>query len=94
MDKKLIELEIKYNNLLENFEQYKKESIKWSIEDFTHLDKDEWEITDELAQDALEDMINNHDCNIGITWVTLDDYIEKYGTKVEEGTESWRNYIN
>jgi hypothetical protein len=79
-----------YHDLLKEFEQYKKQSISWSVLDFTTLSKDGWEITDEQAQDALEHMINKHDCNNGITWETVDYFYEMYGTEVEEGTESWR----
>ena len=78
--------------LEEEFEQYKKESIKWSVGDFTQLEVKGYSITEEQAQTALEEMIDNHDCTIGITWETLDYYVEEYGTKVEEGTELWRKY--
>ena len=77
----------------EEFDQYKKESIKWSVEDFTTLEVDGWEISDEQAQEALERMIYKHDCNNGITWVDLEYYVEDYGTKVEEGKERWRKFL-
>lgn len=64
----------------DEFEQYKKESIKWSIEDFLEYPQDKYDITEEQAQDALERMIRKHDANIGITWVTIYYYITKYGT--------------
>jgi len=73
-----------YNSLKEEFEQYKKESIKWGIEDFISRAEDiGYTITEEDAQNSLEDMIDNHDCNYGITWETLDYYIadKGYGTE-------------
>lgn len=54
----MINFEEKYNALLTEFEQYKKESIKWSVEDFTDYDCERYTITKEQAQEALEDMIN------------------------------------
>jgi hypothetical protein len=48
----------KYEALLKEFEQYKKESIKWSAEDFYYLAEDMgYQITWEQCQEALEDMI-------------------------------------
>jgi len=76
--------------LKEEFEQYKKESIKWSVEDFTWLEKEGWEITEEQAGIALEDMIHHHDCCYGITWDSLDYWYELNGTQVEIGKEKWR----
>ena len=82
--------EEKYEDLKREFEQYKLESIKWSVEDFTSLEVDGWEISEDQAQDALEDMIRHHDCNNGITWITIDHYLRMYGEKVPEGEEQWR----
>jgi len=69
-----------YNKLLDKFDQYKLESIKWGIVDFIDLE-DDYDITEEQAQIALEDMINSHDCNNGITWDTVQYYKQKYGTE-------------
>jgi len=80
----------KYKKLLEEFETYKEESIKWSVEDFTSLEKDGYQITDDNAKQALNDMIRHHDCNYGITWDTVNYYFDKYADAVEEGTELWR----
>lgn len=78
-------LEQKYEDLLQEFEQYKKESIKWSVEDFNHeCLSDEYSLTEEQAQKALEDMIDSHDCNNGISWNTLECYKEMYGVKIEQ----------
>lgn len=79
---KFSELCIKYTDLEKEFEQYKKESIKWSWEDFvdraTHIG---YKCSDEQAQELLEQMIHKHDCTIGITWDTLDYYIQTYCKK-------------
>jgi hypothetical protein len=73
-----------YEDLLAEFEQYKKESIKWSIEDFTTLNTeyDDLFITDENAQKALEMVIRTHDCDLGITWETIRYVFEKYADNI------------
>ena len=54
-DEQLVE---KYNKLKTEFEQYKKESVKWSQEDIKERVKlRNKDITCELAQEILEDMI-------------------------------------
>lgn len=76
--------EQKYKLLLEEFEQYKKESVKWSVEDFTEYDQDDYTITKEQAQEALEKMIRDHDASVGIMWETIEHYIELFGTPNEK----------
>ena len=57
-------------------EQYEKESIKWNAVDFVHHGEIvDIEISEESAQEYLESMIENHDCNIGITWDTVEEYL-------------------
>ncbi len=74
----------KYEELLDEFEQYQKESIKWSKDDFLYLEMNNgWSITEDQAQDALEDMINHHDANEGINWYTIEYYYQKHRTKDE-----------
>jgi DNA-nicking Smr family endonuclease len=68
----------KYEQLLAEFEQYKRESIKWSVEDFIDLE-DDYDITQEQAQQALEEMIDKHDCNHGITWYDVEYFKQLYG---------------
>ncbi len=70
-----------YEDLLEEFEQYKKESIKWSVEDFLELEVEGYRITKKQAQDALERMIQKHDAGLGISWDTLEYYYQEYGTE-------------
>jgi hypothetical protein len=77
----MIDYKQKYEKLLEQFEQYKKESVKWGVEDFTEYDHPTHTITEEQAQMALEYMIYKHDCTVGITWGTVADYIVQMGTK-------------
>jgi hypothetical protein len=67
--------EEKYNKLLEEFEQYKLESIKWSVEDF--MEHDGYSVTKEQAQEALERMIARHDADQGITWGTVQYYLDE-----------------
>lgn len=76
--------------LKKEFEQYKKESIKWSVEDFTTLKVPGYSISNEQAQIALEDMIHKHDCNYGIDWDIVTHFFILYGDEVPTGTESWR----
>ena len=57
-------------------EQYEKESIKWSAEDFVNQGEIiDIEISEENAQLYLERMIEKHDCNFGITWSTIGEYL-------------------
>lgn len=71
-----------YDALKAEFEQYKKESIKWSVEDFTEYDG--YKISRNKAQEALEDMISNHDASIGINWYTIEYYLDKYGKRLDD----------
>lgn len=71
-----------YYFIKKEFEQYKKESIKWSILDFWVLEVEGYEINQEQAQIALEKMIYNHDANEGINWETVNHYYREYGTKL------------
>ena len=72
-----------YEQLLAEFQQYKKESIKWSVQDFTLYDHPTHFVTEEQAQKILEIMISHHDSEYGISWRDVAYYIEEYGTEKE-----------
>lgn len=58
--------------------------VFWHIDDFEHkaLENEDYYksvIYDRTKfEDALDLMINKHDCTIGITWDTVDYYLEDY----------------
>jgi len=62
------------------------ESISWSVEDFECLakqncnDDDAWDqyYNKNMFESALHKMIEKHDASIGITWDTVDYYLETY----------------
>lgn len=68
----------KYESLLVQFEQYKKESVKWCADDVLWFAQDNYTqtLTKDEAQEILERMIHFHDAEIGITWDTIRAYIE------------------
>lgn len=68
-----------YKDLKEEFEEYKSQSIKWSVEDFYELES-KYKITNKNAKVALEDMIKNHDAEYGINWGDVEYYKSIYGT--------------
>jgi hypothetical protein len=78
----MLEVLRRYEQLLAEFEQYKKESIKWSIEDFTQFKHPTHTIDRETAQYVLENMIRVHDAEFGITWIDVEYLIEQHGTKI------------
>lgn len=65
-----------------------KQSISWSVDDFQALAIEKCNDNDEqlwgqyynkdMFEAALEDMISHHDCSVGITWDTVDYYLETY----------------
>ena len=66
--------------IVEEHEEQLKGCICWCKEDF--LDRaedmyDPFEYSEDEAQEDLEEMINNHDCSIGINWHTVDYYIQE-----------------
>lgn len=74
------DLKKKYQDLQLEFEQYKQESVKWSIEDFIERAKTAgYTISKKKAQEALEHMIRKHDAELGISWITIDCYLDIYG---------------
>ena len=58
--------------------------IGWSVEDFKYLasNQEDPSIYDENKfKDTLDIMINKHDASIGITWETIDYYLNEYCLK-------------
>lgn len=58
--------------------------IGWSVEDFKYQasKQEDPSIYDETKfQNALDAMINKHDASIGITWETIDIYLDNYCIK-------------
>ncbi|MCK4665068.1 MAG: hypothetical protein KAT68_19525 [Bacteroidales bacterium] len=55
------------------------QSITWSIEDIREQAEEKGiEITDEKAQEVLDILIKKHDAGRGITWNTIDQYLDLY----------------
>ena len=74
-----------FKRLQKEFEQYKRESIKWSWEDFTGEARAQgYRISKAKAQEALEEMIKRHDAGVGISWETVYCYVQIYGTKLKK----------
>ena len=73
------------SELANEIEQYKKESVKWSIEDFqkeaSYFNKDQETYDPTKFQKALELMISNHDAETGITWEILQFYLDEHCLK-------------
>ena len=73
-------------------EQLGKESIRWTVDDFLQqalqnesvflpismvdVNKHLKKYDSKKFQNALERMIDNHDASIGITWDTIDAYLD------------------
>jgi hypothetical protein len=65
--------------ILDEYEEKMVGAIRWSTDDMIHQAAQEgWQLSDGDAQAALEEMINDHDANYGITWDTVHYYINKY----------------
>jgi hypothetical protein len=69
-----------YIAMVDEFAQYRRESIKWSAEDLVDYPHPTHTISLEQAQVALVNMIKNHDAEYGITWNTIAQYVEDYGS--------------
>lgn len=73
---------IEFDLLKEHLKQINKESIHWTIEDFAEeakrLEEEDMEgiYDSEKFQDALEQMIDKHDAELGITWETIRCYLD------------------
>ena len=75
-------------NLVKEHEQLLKGAILWSVKDMQSYAANNlsipYEMSDALAQEALEDMIKHHDANYGIGWSDVEYYCEKYRPKTVE----------
>jgi len=75
-------------NLVKEHEQLLKGAILWSVEDMQICAANNlstpYEMSKELAQEVLEDMIKHHDADYGIGWSDVEYYCEKYRPKTEE----------
>jgi len=59
-------------------------AVLWSVEDFLSRAEERGVVmSDEQARCALRDMVYHHDASVGISWDTLDWYIDEH-TKPEE----------
>lgn len=65
--------------ILDEYEQRMKGAIEWTVIDMMGAAIWQgWELSETNAQKALEEMIENHDANFGITWETVTAYVSKY----------------
>lgn len=73
-----------YEKLEKEFEQYKKESIKYTVDDIIDADSD-YGIDEGEAQDALEHMISTYkDKSDFINEEVLMDYLHDFGYNYED----------
>lgn len=77
--------------LIENIlEDVRRTSITWSVEDFEDRAEEKkgenWrDFYDETKfEDALESMIHHHDAEYGITWDSIDYYLDEMCIRKEE----------
>ena len=62
--------------------------VIWQVEDVTQQAADRGiKISEDEAQEIIERMEDKHDCSIGITWDTIDYYLDMY---LEEHPNSQR----
>lgn len=67
--------------ILDEYEQRMKGAIEWTVSDImtvacTNIEHP-YEMDEDLAQEILEEMIEEHDANFGVTWETVAAYVEK-----------------
>jgi hypothetical protein len=78
------ELYVPYSLVSQYFRDYENSSITWNIEDFQKAAFQkcgaDWKNTYDEGwfENALHCMIDDHDAKFGITWNTVDDYLDKY----------------
>lgn len=72
-------------------EDIKSTSVQWSVGDFADRAKDmkgkKWGnfYDKKKFKPALKRMIHDHDCNHGITWETIDSYLDSDCKKTKHG---------
>ena len=90
--KKLNETSIRFGNIdycqlnkvVYYLEKIGKTSIQWSEDDFKcmaeQIKGDEWDqwYCEEKFGEALEAMINDHDAEHGISWYSVEEYLDMY----------------
>lgn len=70
-----------------DFQEYQNKSVSWSVLDFEGRAKqrvgENWkEVYDEnLFETYLTYMISKHDAEFGITWITIDWFLDEYCKK-------------
>ena len=75
-------------------------TISWSTADFESRAKDmlgdNWEDTYDSSKfaNALDEMIDNHDANNGISWSTIDYYLGVYCNKNRNEQDKLNNEVN
>jgi len=78
---------IPLSKAIEIAKDFQQRSIIWAVEDFESraedMEGENWrEIYDEdKFENALTSMIHDHDCNYGITWDSVDHYLNSYCKK-------------
>lgn len=67
--------------ILDEYEERMKGAIEWGADDMSHIASESnppWVMSEDEAQAALEEMIDDHDATIGVNWETVAYYVEKY----------------
>lgn len=76
------------NTLKEIYELISNEDsgfVEWHIDDFIgRAEEQERTISKEKAREALAHMIRKHDAELGISWITIDCYLDEYEDEEEE----------
>lgn len=78
------------DTVLDELNTLSRQSVRWMEEDFEkqaieNYDPFTWEIYYDKSKfkEALEEMIYRHDCQLGITWDTVEYYLEEYCKRSE-----------
>lgn len=78
----IIRLTKRLAKLQKKFDDFRERSIAWGVDDFiARAEERGYTISKPVAEKCLKEMIRNHDCNYGISWETLDVYIQRDGTE-------------